>query len=111
MYFNLVRYSGYIRLLHLTSMDRLNNILEQGLFASEYGDLPVGNNDGAGIYAIRPDKKTAVVLAQQLFPGYDNNEVYGISFDYNGEYYECTDAISGSIDPEEAADFLIILDI
>lgn len=62
----LQKQTGPVELLHITTGDRLDSIMQKGILASEYGDLSVDDNDGAGIYAIRNETKILRDLINDL---------------------------------------------
>ena len=91
--------NGPVRLLHITSEDRIDSILKYGLLPSRYGDMSVGENDGAGIYAIRPLKDQITSVMDDLF--FYGHDLFGVCFDYYGTYYECTNVVFTEEDYEE----------
>lgn len=46
-----------VELVHVTTEDRLGSILETGIRPSAFGDMAVGEDDGAGVYAVRNDAR------------------------------------------------------
>ena len=99
MQFELKQYNDAIRLVHLTTEDRIDSIKNHGLLASEYGDLPVGDNDGAGIYAIKFQEDAVKSLRQQYFSFFDER-IFAVCFDYYGPYYECEGPDSEEFDED-----------
>ena len=78
--------SGPAVLLHITTEDRIESIRATGLKASDFGDIDVVRNDGAGLYAVLPQRSVADPLVCDLFCG---EEVYGILFEHEGDYFIC----------------------
>ena len=87
----LKKHTGPAHLVHITTSDRIDNILQKGILASEYGDLPIDGNDGAGIYAIRNDSAAIQTLIANHF--FCEDDLYAIHFLHAGEFYECVDEI------------------
>ena len=84
----LQKQTGPVELLHITTGDRLDSIMQKGILASEYGDLSVDDNDGAGIYAIRNETKILRDLINDYF-FVEREDLFLIRFLYNGDFYEC----------------------
>jgi len=78
-----------VELCHLTTSDRVESILRTGIKASEYGDFQATGDDGAGVYAVLPDKAAIRRVQDWLFFGDQN--VTLVKFRYDGEYWECTE--------------------
>ena len=95
----LKQHNDTIRLVHLTTEDRIESIKKNGLLPSEYGDLSVGDNDGAGIYAIRSQVDAVKTLVKDHFSFCDET-IFAVCFDYSGPYYECVDVILEEDDDE-----------
>ena len=52
-----VMHCDEVELVHVTTEDRLGSILETGIRPSAFGDMAVGEDDGAGVYAVRNDAR------------------------------------------------------
>lgn len=99
----LQKQTGPVELLHITTGDRLDSIMQKGILASEYGDLSVDDNDGAGIYAIRNETKILRDLINDYF-FVEREDLFLIRFLYNGDFYECVGENLTEEDIEEMSD-------
>lgn len=109
MRFELKKCDETVSLVHLTTEDRLPGIMEYGIIPSAYGDFVVGGNDGAGIYAVRPNRQD-VEKALCLFSG-SEEQVIAIQFHYSGVFYECMGAEltdDEDADPAFSKGFIVI---
>lgn len=91
-----------VELVHITTVNRLDSIRKNGILASEYGDLEIENNDGAGVYAIRNDKEMIEKVIHNHFFGEEDLAI--IHFHYEGEFYECVEEHFTEDDYEEYGD-------
>lgn len=73
-------------LIHVTTGDRVESIRAHGLKTSEFGDIDIIGNDGAGLYAMLPDYASARQLASDLVPG---EPAYAVIFRYEQTHFIC----------------------
>lgn len=85
-----------VELVHVTTEDRLGSILETGIRPSAYGDMAVGEDDGAGVYAVRNDARLIQKVLEDVVDTETLGHVYAVEFRYKGRYVECVDSVEHS---------------
>ena len=85
-----------VELVHVTTEDRLGSILETGIRPSAYGDMAVGEDDGAGVYAVRNDARLVQKVLENVVDTETLGHVYAVKFRYKGRYVECVDSVEHS---------------
>lgn len=91
-----VTHCDEVDLVHLTTEDRLGSILETGIRPSAYGDMAVGEDDGAGVYAVRNDSRLIRKVLDEVVDTETLGHVYAVKFRYKGRYMECVDSVEES---------------
>lgn len=66
-----------VELVHVTTEDRLGSILETGIRPSAFGDMAVGEDDGAGVYAVRNDARLIQKVLNDVVDTETLGHVYG----------------------------------
>lgn len=94
----LEKHTEEITLIHITTESSVNSIRENGITASEYGDLEVNGNDGFGVYAIR-SLEAHKDLIQEL--SLNQEQLYAVEFKPCGDWYECIDETEPEDDIED----------
>ena len=85
-----------VELVHVTTEDRLGSILETGIRPSAFGDMAVGEDDGAGVYAVRNDARLIQKVLDYVVDTETLGYVYAVKFRYKGRYRECVDSVEHS---------------
>lgn len=79
-----VMHCDEVELVHVTTEDRLGSILETGIRPSAFGDMAVGEDDGAGVYAVRNDARLIQkfpAIVRPINPYFERREsVMALSF-------------------------------
>lgn len=83
-------------LIHVTTEDRLGSILDNGIRPSAYGDMAVGEDDGAGVYAVRNNARLIQKVLDNVVDTETLGHVYAVKFRYKGRYMECVDSVEHS---------------
>lgn len=91
-----VTHCGEVELVHVTMKDRLGSILDNGIRPSAYGDMAVGEDDGAGVYAVRNDARLIRKVMDDVVDTETLGHVYAVKFRYKGRYMECVDPVEHS---------------
>lgn len=86
-----------VELVHVTTEDRLGSILETGIRPSAFGDMAVGEDDGAGVYAVRNDARLIQKVLDDVVDTETLGPVYAVKFRYKGRYMECVDSVEKSL--------------
>ena len=84
-------------LYHVTSESCIRGIKENGILASSYGDLPVGDNDGYGVYAFCSKDKAKEYAVNCI----DDEPQHVVTFLHYGEWYQCIDEMLTEEEIEE----------
>lgn len=91
-----VMHCDEVELVHVTTEDRLGSILDTGIRPSAYGDMAVGEDDGAGVYAVRNDARLIQKVLEDVVDTETLGHVYAVEFRYKGRYVECVDSVEHS---------------
>ena len=84
-----VMHCDEVELVHVTTEDSLGSILETGIRPSAFGDMAVGEDDGAGVYAVRNDARLIQKVLDYVVDTETLGYVYAVKFRYKGRYREC----------------------